>query len=323
MWSLYHNYSFDFSVWEIWGALLFGGALVIVDEDARRDPGLMLDLLEDNRISVLSQVPTPFKYLTLAFERDQRPLEALRYIVFGGEAIDKPSVRKWLSLRKGSEQLINMYGITETTVHVTAKVIASADVADDSSPSAIGRPLPHLEVALVSENGSVVSGCDPGEIWVCGSTVSPGYLRNPELTAQRFVTCDLGSGPRRWYRSGDLARLNSAGDLVYLGRIDSQISLRGFRVEFGEIEAVLSESAQVLNAAATIATLAGGVKGLFAVVVLVDSATEITGRELRELCQRRLPAHMVPDRVVIVDRIPTAPGGEKVDRRAIAAQALL
>ncbi|HET8682329.1 MAG TPA: amino acid adenylation domain-containing protein [Micromonosporaceae bacterium] len=321
VWTFFHSYSFDFSVWEIWGALLFGGAIVIVDDAARRDPGQLLTLLHEHRVSVLSQVPSPFKYLSLRYGTDPRPLRSLRYVVFGGEALDKPSVRTWLSLRDGPEQLVNMYGITETTVHVTAKVVTPADVADDSSPTSIGVALPHLEVALVRADGAVAGAGEPGEMWVAGSTLSPGYVGNPDLTAEKFVTRDLGTGTRRWYRSGDVASRQPDGDLVYLDRLDSQVNLRGFRIELGEIEAALRHSGDVRDAAATVVALPGDERTLVAAVMPADPTAPPAGEALREMCRGRLPSYMVPDRVMVVDRIPVTPGGEKVDRKAIAAMA--
>jgi amino acid adenylation domain-containing protein len=331
VWTLCHSYSFDFSVWEMWGALLSGASLLIVDDEANRDPGRLLDLMESNRVSVLSQVPSQFKYLALSYEFDPRPLESLRYIIFGGEAVDKPSVRRWLSLRGrhpgrrrdghqagGREQLVNMYGITETTVHVTAAVLGDGDVADDSTPAPIGRPLPHLDVAVVRADGSLAAAGEPGEIWVTGTTLSPGYLDRPELTADRFVYRDFGSGVCRWYRSGDLAVRPDGGGLLYLGRIDSQVSLRGFRIELSEVEAVLREAGGVLDAAAAVAVLPGGGRTLVAVVVPSGTAPAPSPRELREACRRRLPAHMVPDRMALVPRIPTMPGSGKTDRNTVA-----
>lgn len=323
VWTCFHSFSFDFSVWEIWGALLFGGTLVIVDDEAKRDPGRLLSLMQEHRVSVLSQVPSPFKYLTAAYELAPRPLKSLRYVAFGGEALDTPSVRTWLSLRDGPEQLINMYGITETTVHVTAAVVGPADVADDCAPATIGQPLPHLDVALVAADGTgctAVAAGQPGEIWVTGDSLSPGYVGLPEVTAAKFVTRDLGGGdgPRRWYRSGDLARLSPGGDLRYLGRIDSQVNLRGFRIELGEIEAALRADSSVKDAAAAVAALPGDEQTLIAAVVLADKATPSTTAFLRDLCRDRLPAYMIPDRVLVVGKIPVTHGGEKVDRNAVA-----
>lgn len=327
VWTLCHSYSFDFSVWEMWGALLSGATLMIVDDEAQRDPERLLDLMQENRVSMLSQVPSQFKYLALSYELDPRPLESLRYIIFGGEAVDKPSVRKWLSIRGGRhrggrELLVNMYGITETTVHVTAAVLGGDDVADDSAPCTIGAPLPHLDVALVRADGSLSAPGEPGEIWVTGTTLSPGYLDRPELTADRFVHRDFGSGTRRWYRSGDLAVRSNTSDLCYLGRIDSQVSLRGFRIELGEVEAILRETGGVLDAAAALAVLPGDERTLVAVVVPSGTAPAPSARELREACRRRLPAHMVPDRVALAPRIPTMPGSGKTDRNAVAAIAI-
>ena len=321
VWTFFHSYSFDFSVWEIWGALLFGGALVIVDDAAKRDPGRLLALLHEHQVSVLSQVPSPFKYLAQRYAMQPRPLKSLRYVVFGGEALDKPSVRTWLSLRDGPEQLVNMYGITETTVHVTAKVITMAEVADDTSPTPIGLPLPHLDIALVQPDGTIAQTGQPGEIWVAGNTLSPGYVGRPDLTAERFVTRDLGDGPRRWYRSGDVARRRPGGDLVYLDRLDAQINLRGFRIELGEIEAALRRDSGVRDAAAAMVVLPGDERSLVAAVVPSDPSAPPAGAALRETCRGKLPAHMIPDRVVVVDTIPVTHGGEKIDRKAVAALA--
>ncbi len=323
VWTCVHSFSFDFSVWEIWGALLFGGTLVIVDDAAKRDPSRLLSLMQEHRVSVLSQVPSPFKYLTARYELAPRPLKSLRYVVFGGEALDKPSVRSWLSLRDGPEQLLNMYGITETTVHVTAAVIGPADVAGDSAPATIGRPLPHLDIALVGIDGKAAAAGQPGEIWVTGNSLSPGYVGLPGVTAARFVARDLagGDGPRRWYRSGDLARWNPGGDLCYLGRIDSQVNLRGFRIELGEIEAALRADGGVRDAAAAVAALPGDEQTLIAAVVPADTARLPSPQFLRDLCRDRLPAYMIPDRVVIVGKIPVTHGGEKVDRNAVAGLA--
>jgi len=318
VWTLCHSYSFDFSVWEMWGALLFGGTLVIADEALSRDPPGLLDLLQTERASVLSQVPTQFKYLVRAYEVEYRPLDSLRYVVFGGEAMDNASVRRWLSMRPGPEQLINMYGITETTVHVTAAIITSEDVGVDSAPTRIGRPLPHLRVALLGPENTVATGAEPGEICVSGNTLTSGYLGQAELTADRFPVRDLdGSGVRRWYRSGDLACREISGDLLYLGRLDSQVNLHGFRIELGEIEAALRTTDEVIDAAAAVASMSSGIRTLVALVVAARAFNERDVGQLRERCRNRLPTFMVPDRICVVDKIPTMPGG-KVDRSMVA-----
>jgi acyl-CoA synthetase (AMP-forming)/AMP-acid ligase II len=270
-------------------------------------------------VTVLSQVPSPFKYLVHRYQTQPRPLKSLRYIVFGGEALDKPSVRTWLSLRPGPEQLINMYGITETTVHVTAHVVTPDDVADDSSATPIGEPLPHLDIALVRPDGTLAAPGQPGEIWVTGSTLSPGYVGRPDLTAEKFVTRDLGGGLRRWYRSGDVASRSPDGDLVYLDRLDAQVNLRGFRIELGEIEAALRRDSGVKDAAAAVVALPGDERTLVAAVVPADRGAPPAVQALRNTCRGRLPAYMIPDRVLVVDRIPVTHGGEKVDRKALAA----
>ena len=239
-WTLFHSYAFDFSVWELWGALLYGGRLVVVPYWVSRDPAAFRKLLIEERITILNQTPSAFRQLIQADLAEAPARYALREIIFGGEALELQSLKPWVE-RYGDARprLVNMYGITETTVHVTYRPIARADI-EAGRGSVIGKPIPDLYIRLLDERGEPVPVGVPGEIWVGGAGVANGYLNRPELTAQRFVTDPFDpSRSARLYRAGDLARRLPDGDLEFLGRIDAQVKIRGFRIELGEIEAVL------------------------------------------------------------------------------------
>ncbi|WKX73998.1 amino acid adenylation domain-containing protein [Streptomyces sp. XD-27] len=319
-WTLYFSYSFDFSVWEIWGALLFGGRITIVPSDTAQRPAALLEFLAEQRVTVLSMVPSFFKYLARAYER--RPAELdLRYVVFGGEALDRISVRAWMALRPGAETLVNMYGITETTVHTTFGALTPERVASDGGGTWIGSPLAHHRMVLLDEDGAEVPDGEPGEAYIAGQGLAYGYVNRPDLTAERFPELRLAGDtePCRWYRTGDVARRLPDGTYEYLGRNDRQINLRGFRIELGEIEAALRAVPGVADAVAVTEDAAGGESVLVAYTTL-DGELEHTARTaalLREACAARLPAHMVPNRITVLSEMPLAPSG-KLDRARLS-----
>ena len=239
VWTLFHSYAFDFSVWEIFGALLYGGRLVVVPFDTSRDPFLLAQLLVHEQVTVLNQTPSAFSQLAPAvLAHPQRDRLALRTVVFGGEALDLAALSPWMrALGDERPALVNMYGITETTVHVSWRRILAADLAYPG-PAPIGVPIPDLSLTLVNAGLRPVPRGAIGEILVSGAGVAQGYWQRPELDTERFVTADVPV-PQRAYRSGDLARINSRGEMVFLGRRDQQVKLRGFRIELGEIKAAL------------------------------------------------------------------------------------
>ena len=251
VWTLFHSIAFDFSVWELWGALLHGGRLVIVPQEMTRSPEQFHDLLARERVTVLNQTPSAFKLLAQVDATTRRATAlSLRYVVFGGEALSLDSLREWIG-RRGDDrpQLVNMYGITETTVHVTYRRIRASDL-DARLGSVIGEPIPDLELYILDEQGQPVPIGVPGEIFVGGAGVARGYLGRPELSAERFLADPFaGTSGARMYRSGDKARWLSNGDIEYLGRLDNQVKVRGFRIELGEIESVLRQRKDVADAA--------------------------------------------------------------------------
>ncbi|MFI0982041.1 amino acid adenylation domain-containing protein [Streptomyces sp. NPDC021093] len=265
VWSLYHSAAFDFSVWEIWGALLHGGRIAVVPQDARRTPAACHALVRDEGVTVLSQTPTAFRQFADADAEVQGgPSLALRHVVFGGEALEPGTLRDWAARHPEGPRLVNMYGITETTVHVTAHTLAPADLT--GSGSVIGRPLADLAVHLLDRRGEPVPPGVPGELCVGGPGLARGYLGRPGLTAERFVPSPLGDGARL-YRSGDLARRLPDGTLEYLGRIDQQVKVRGHRVEIGEIEAELGAHPGIRHAAVLPRETPDGGTGLVAYLV--------------------------------------------------------
>ncbi|MDJ0460312.1 non-ribosomal peptide synthetase [Streptomyces sp. H27-C3] len=240
VWALFHSFAFDFSVWEIWGALLHGGRLVVVPQAVARDAGAFYRLVCGSGVTVLNQTPSAFRQLMVAQGEGARP-HALRVVVFGGEALDVASLRPWLgrSVNAGVA-LVNMYGITETTVHVTYRLLGEGDV--DRGVSPIGERIPDLRTYVLDGRGRPAPVGAVGELYVGGAGVARGYLNRPELTAERFLVDPFcGVSGARMYRTGDLARWLPDGGLEYLGRNDDQVKVRGFRIELGEIEAALTQ----------------------------------------------------------------------------------
>jgi amino acid adenylation domain-containing protein len=280
--TLFHSCAFDFSVWELWGALLYGGRLVVVPYMLSRSPDEFLALLEREGVTVLSQTPTAFRSLIAS---DLRPGAdhglALRLVIFGGEALDPPMLAPWFE-RHGDERpaLVNMYGITETTVHVTWRRLRAADLGVVPG-SMLGQPLPDLSLHILDPHGELVPVGVPGELHVGGAGVSRGYLRRDELTAQRFLPDPFAAEPgARLYRTGDLGRRLANGDVQYLGRNDEQVQLRGYRIELGEIEAALVAHPWVASAVVTLPVDEEGEPRLVGYVVPEASETDADAGEI-------------------------------------------
>jgi acyl-coenzyme A synthetase/AMP-(fatty) acid ligase len=311
VWTFFHSAAFDFSVWEIWGCLLTGGHLVVVPYEVSRSPEQFHDLLAERGVTVLNQTPSSFTQLVAVDRVAERDL-AVRLVIFGGEPLDGRAVLPWLDRRPESRcRLVNMYGITETTVHVTAAdVTRSTALAGSRS---VGRPLPGWAVRVLDEKLRPVPPGVPGEIYVGGAGVAIGYLNRPDLTAERFRT-DPASGDR-WYRSGDRGRLLPDGTLEHLGRLDDQVKLRGFRIELDEIRGVLAECPGVAAAAVVVRRsdpADPATARVDAYVVAEAGATPAVG----EHAARMLPRYMCPATVTFLAGLPMTPNG-KVDRAAL------
>ncbi|PFC29510.1 non-ribosomal peptide synthetase [Bacillus thuringiensis] len=312
-WTLFHSYAFDFSVWEIWGALLYGGKLVVVPYWISRSPKDFYQLLVEEEVTVLNQTPSAFRQLIRVCEQEDKNKNLqLRYVIFGGEALEPTSLLPWFQ-RYGEKnpQLINMYGITETTVHVTYYPITLDDV-QHASRSNIGKRIPDLEVYILDAYQQPVPIGVDGELYIGGAGLARGYLNRPELTAERFISHPFSSDLKaRLYRTGDLARYLPDGNLDYRGRIDHQVKIRGFRIEIGEIESTLHTYAYVKEAVVIVREDQPGDKRLIAYVV-GDGNVDAW----REYLKAKLPSYMVPSGFVAMEAIPLTANG-KVDREAL------
>ncbi|MBP5968581.1 non-ribosomal peptide synthase/polyketide synthase [Pseudomonas iridis] len=318
-WTLFHSYAFDFSVWEIFGALLYGGKLVVVPHDVSRSPEDFYTLLCDENVTVLNQTPSAFKPLMQVASESTRD-NALRYVVFGGEALEVQSLRPWFE-RFGdcAPSLINMYGITETTVHVTYRPLSLADLQHSHS-SPIGEPIVDLSWYLLDNSLNLVpQGCI-GELYIAGAGLARGYLNQAGMTATRFVPDPFNpQAGERLYRTGDLARLRGDGVIEYIGRIDHQVKIRGFRIELGEIEAQLLKHPEVREA---VVLAVDGLSGQqLATWIVANETLDAEGQgALRESIKvhlrQSLPDYMVPVSWAFLERLPLTANG-KLDRKQL------
>ncbi|MQT54794.1 non-ribosomal peptide synthetase, partial [Pseudomonas sp. FSL R10-2398] len=311
VWTLFHSYAFDFSVWEMFGALCTGGRLVIVPYFISREPQAFHQLLCDEQVTVLNQTPTAFRQL-LPIACNSPQTLALRWVIFGGEALDVGSLRPWYArFGDAPTTLVNMYGITETTVHVTWRALSAQDL-DAKVQSPIGRPISDLSWYLLdSQLQPVAPGC-AGELYIAGAGLARGYHGRAELTAERFVPSPFAPGVRL-YRSGDLARQRADGNIDYLGRIDQQVKIRGFRIELGEIETCLKQQVGVSDAVLSVHQ-----GQLCAYVVAEQAPTDpLAWREqLRTALKVDLPDYMVPSHWLLLEALPLT-GNGKLDRKAL------
>ncbi|MFC7451439.1 amino acid adenylation domain-containing protein, partial [Rhodococcus daqingensis] len=319
VWTMFHSYAFDFSVWELWGPLLHGGTLVVVDYFTSRSPEQFVELLRRERVTVLNQTPSAFYQLAEA-DRLAQPGEhdlALRYVVFGGEALELRRLSDWYS-RRGDQtpRLVNMYGITETTVHVSHRGI-DAQMASAASASVVGQAIAGLQVFVLDSRMRPVAVGVPGEMYVAGVQLARGYLGQPALTASRFVANPFGETGSLLYRSGDVARWNRHGDLEYLGRADDQVKVRGFRIELGEIEAAVLAQESVGQVAVVVREdTPGNVRLVAYVVPAAGAALDLDG--VRAGAAAMLPEYMVPSAYMTLDDIPLTSNG-KLDRKSLPA----
>ncbi|MCK4259526.1 MAG: amino acid adenylation domain-containing protein, partial [Halanaerobiales bacterium] len=317
VWTMFHSQCFDFSVWEIFGALLYGGKLVVIPKLSAQNPDDYLEILLKEKVTVVNQTPTAFYNLSnVAMDSNKKDLK-VRYIIFGGEALKSVMLKAWKE-RYPKTRLINMYGITETTVHVTFKEIVEEDI--ERKLSNVGKPIPTLKVYILDKHKHLLPYGVPGELCVTGAGVARGYLNRPELTEKKFIKnpFKINDFEERLYCSGDYARLLSDGNIEYLGRIDRQVKIRGFRIELGEIENQLLDYNPIKEAIVVDQEDKNGSKYLCAYVVSSNKVTagELTPKELREFLLKSLPEYMIPSYFVQLDEIPINANG-KVDRRAL------
>ncbi len=304
-WMMFHSYAFDFSVWEIWGALLYGGSLFVADADITKLPGQIADLISEKKITVLNQTPSAFYHLSgEILKRDVQNYSSLKRIIFGGEALNTASLKAWFNkFGDQAPELVNMYGITETTVHVTWYRLKKSDTQKHHSP--IGIPIPDLGLSIRDQNGNLVPDNIPGELYVSGAGVCQMYLNRETLNSERFLTDEYGN---KMYRSGDIVRRLNDGRIVYIGRSDQQIKIRGYRIETGEIEYSIMKHDQVQTAAVGVHESESGKK-------IIAWCTPAEGRHPDETAliqhvKKLLPDYMAPSFIYILPSLPMTPNGK-------------
>ena len=305
VWTMFHNYNFDFSVWEMYGALLYGGKLIIVPKLTASDTLDFAELIMEEGVTVLNQTPLAFYNLSEVISaHSMNDKLALKYVIFGGEAL-QPSKLRWWQSKYPDTKLINMYGITETTVHVTYKEIGPDEIKQGISN--IGKPIPTLSCYVLDRNGNFCSQGQTGELYVGGLGVARGYLNQPILNKEKFVNNPFEK-QGTLYKTGDLVRWLEDGSLEYIGRIDDQVKIRGHRIELGEIEHVAITLDGVHNAVALAKSVFSDTKD-----IILYYVGDLEDLMVRKNLSQRLPDYMIPKFILKIDKFPINPNG-KVDR---------
>ena len=307
-WCLFHSYSFDFSVWEIWGALAFGGRLVIAPHFTCRSPKDFYKLIKKEEITILNQTPSAFYPLQHEFiENDST--EKLKFVIFGGDRLDCSCISPWLNyFGYDKPKLFNMFGITETTIHVTYHKIALTELGI----SPIGFPLPSFDIKLLDDDKNLVSDGEVGEITITGPCVTAGYRFNQKLTSSRFIPDSCGT--LRYY-SGDLARFDKKIGYVYIGRKDQQIKFNGYRIEIGEIESAINKQDNVSQSAVVFDKKNPNAQKIIAYVILNQEKSFNTS-QLRKSLRQLIPYYMLPTKIIVIKSLPLTTNS-KVDREKL------
>ncbi|AYZ36368.1 amino acid adenylation domain-containing protein [Chryseobacterium indologenes] len=334
VWTMFHSYCFDFSVWEMYGALFYGGRVVIVPRSIARDTIAFTTLLVNEGVTVLNQTPSAFYVLQEYISLNPVSLQ-VRYVIFGGEALHPMRLKAWHKIFP-SCKLINMYGITETTVHVTYQEITEKEM--NGSGSIIGKPIPTLRAYILDKDLQPVPVGVPGELCIAGEGVATGYLNREELTAERFVKDPFSKNEyEKLYRAGDLGKWLEDGTIEYLGRIDHQVKIRGYRIELGEIEHAVNTLAEVAENCVVVknskdqsdkklvcyyvpetSSVQHLEKSLFADQVnhlnnRNDEVMVMMEKQIRKALANIIPEYMIPTDIIALEQMPVTSNG-KTDR---------
>jgi amino acid adenylation domain-containing protein len=314
VWAFFHSVAFDFSVWEVFGCLCTGGYLIVVPHFIARSPEDFRELLMQESVTVLNQTPSAFSQL-LPVDTEANNLLAVRYLIFGGEPLDTKLLEPWFHKYSPDQcRVVNMYGITETTVHCTYRQVRLEDTAIISR--SVGRPLPGWNIYVLDESQRLVPVGVEGELYIGGAGVAGRYINRPDLTQKRFIKCPFRGGGYV-YKSGDRGRYLPNGELEHLGRIDTQVKLRGFRIELDEIRSALLSFDGITGAAVIFDSAEGDqaracLRGYIVTVASIDIAT------IKKALCTQLPDYMVPTTLRVIDAIPLTQNG-KTDVNALLA----
>jgi amino acid adenylation domain-containing protein len=310
VWTMFHSFCFDFSVWEMYGALFFGGKVVIVPKSVTKDSTLFSELLEKEKVTILNQIPSSFYVLQESLSENKKDLN-VRYVIFGGEALDPAKLKFWKQNYPDCK-LINMYGITETTVHVTYQEIEQKHI--ESGNSIIGKPIPTLGIHILDKDQKLLPVGVAGELCISGAGLARGYLNRHELTSEKFIKDPFSNESNaRLYRSGDLGKRLPDGNIEYLGRIDEQVKIRGYRIELGEIESALNECESVTQAIVLAKTDPENNKKLVAYIV---SEGLFNREKILSYLKSKLPEYMIPVQLIEMESFPLTSSG-KINKKAL------
>lgn len=308
VWAMFFSPAFDGATYELWGSLATGARLVVVPHDVSRSPEDLLALLAGERVTVATMTPSAFQQLVSAESTSDFEL-SLRVQVLGGEKVDPSTLAEWFERHPERPWVVNAYGPTEATVWVCHHRVLPAEAAEGSRRSLIGRPLPDTAIYPLDATGKLAPLGAPGELHLAGPGVAAGYVNRPDQNARRFVPDTFSANGARMYASGDLGRFTVDGELDYLGRVDSQVKVRGYRVELGEIENRLRAHPGVRAAVAL-------VRGEQLFGYVVPAGEPVPAGELVRHCAQTLPEFMVPATVTALDEIPLTSNG-KLDHSAL------
>jgi tyrocidine synthetase-3 len=308
VWSMAHSFCFDFSVWEIFGSLLTGGTLVIPEREVAKNIVKFVEFVEKHEVTILNQTPQSFYSFSDIVSENKMLSLKIRKVIFGGDKLDFSKLKDWIDLYPlTNTQLINMYGITEITVHGTYYEITESDIYDENCGSVIGNPLENYDMKIVNEDRNVVPDGFWGEIAVAGYGVCSGYINREDLNSEKFSLVNGFSD--EYYFSGDVGRWKN-GQLEYLNRKDFQIQLRGFRVEPDEINNVIKELAGVEESIVLCRKHAGE----DALIAWIQTKSISDVDIVRDKIKSKLPEYMVPSFFCFVETLPLTING-KVDRK--------
>ncbi|MEL3970718.1 amino acid adenylation domain-containing protein [Rossellomorea oryzaecorticis] len=303
-WTLFHSYAFDFSIWEIFGALFYGGKLIIVPEEVTKSPTQFYELLKEEKVTILNQTPSAFRQLIKVDEREVDHTLSLRNVIFGGEKLNFSILKPWWDKYGQSVKLVNMYGITETTVHVSYYEISGDDI-NRRCGSIIGAAIKDLDILIVNEDLQQCPIGIEGEMLVGGEGVSKGYFKQEALTRERFIHLPHKQGV--FYKTGDLAKYLPDGRIEYLHRKDNQVQLRGFRIEIEEIEFAVKSLNVCKDCLVTVHKFTEDDHRLIAYLV-TDGQIDLM--KMRDKLKNKLPAYMIPSHFMVVDEIPLTINGK-------------
>ena len=311
VWIMAHSYSFDFSVWEMYGALLYGGKLIVPEREQVKNVNEFLSFIDKYEVTILNQTPLAFDYFTqIALSTNLDLGKHLRCVIFGGDKLVPRKLKQWIGRYPLSQiRLINMYGITETTVHVTYHQVNNSDIFDSEDKSPVGKPLPETKVYIFNDYQKIVPVGVVGELYIGGTGVAKGYHQREELTKKHFIENPYRTG-ERLYKTGDLGKWREDGSFEILGRKDKQVKIRGFRIELAEIQMALQAFSAVRDV--FVRVVPNKIDGEQEIVAYIIPDNHFVLDSLKAYITHRFAEYMIPSHYELVSEFPLTSNG-KID----------